>query len=1056
MAEQQILGTKKPKYQKPRKISFKVIQPPVKLGGGKIEPNKPKTPVVKKAKGIKPPVRLGGGNIKPKKVIQPPVRLGGGKIEPNKPKTPVIKQTLEEQERQLEKQSTKLNPQYKTLEEQERQLEKRSTQLKPQYKTKVDSSLEVQNTSFTSTSKPISNMQVKAMGLPKLPKLPELKTDDIFNKVSKYANKNTWEKIKSVPLSSSKMPTTVPLPKWLAPISQGKETFTPTIGTLYSLTGIPYVKEELNKIDTTGKFGAKGTGGLSTSLSPYARSIAGLNPVNLMAETFGLKGTTPVMSRAERDSKPFGDMFFVPADRQKKVQELWKEVGSNLAKGGKPNIGTPTSERAFALAGTMWRPIDLVLTATMAKGATNLVKNITKPITNPALSGALKTKDVLVTTLDKRTANKLTEKAIQGSFLRQVSDNMLDSQNSKGIYFSLTDAERKLLSDPAKQQVLRERLYAIGTELAKQKDAKFYGGQTVPDKNLVRNIKNNLTDFLTLVEPQDRFKLEMGINKLSTKQLNEIKKIQDYKATGDIAKYENEFKKLVETEKRRQEYVSKKIEEGKKSYDSKEAERKALANRIEKDPRYSKDLQESQLAFEKEQLDIMRKQKAFKDQLKKAEEAERKAKKEAFETKVKEGKTKNFYKKEAQAKKKAEIKQKLLDKNPDYWKLPFDERTTNELITPKPKDIKPLPKKSKGDLGTEQKTPRTLKQKEKPTQEEKFTKPLSPKEIKDLTKKPNAKNFNNILGIPGIKLYGNQKEGIAFSDRQAEEPAYTAKIEEEKIVITKIPNSLITQQRASDPWKEISDGKSYGIKFGKKDKGEEERASDPFEDVGGGYGYIYDDKTGTLKVKKTQRASDPFEDVGGGFGMPMPTKPIPKTPKTKPETEEEKKDKDDNDDKSKPKPKTKKAPEKIEEGKKETPKPDDKPEPKLEEEKTKVQPRGKLDTRKYETKKTNSKKLIDLDSVKITKKTKNPKNYPNIVTWQQGNQYPVANLLTNKIKYTTVRPRNLPKGNTVKDTFKILKSSPKKPKKRGLDIGKFFATISQGGVSFQLKRKRKV
>ena len=963
MAEQQILETKKPKYQKPRKISFKVIQPPVKLGGGKIE----KTPS----------------------------------------KTPVIKQTLEEQERQLEK---------------------RSTQLKPQYKTKVDSSLEVQNTSFTSTSKPISNMQVKAMGLPKLPKLPELKTDDIFNEVSKYANKNTWEKIKSVPLSSSKMPTTVPLPKWLAPISQGKETFTPTIGTLYSLTGIPYVKEELNKIDTTGKFGAKGTGGLSTSLSPYARSVAGLNPVNLMAETFGLKGTTPVMSRAERDSKPFGDMFFVPADRQKKVQELWKEVGSNLAKGGKPNVGTPTSERAFALAGTMWRPIDLVLTATMAKGAANLVKNITKPITNPALSGALKTKDVLVTTLDKRTANKLTEKAIQGSFLRQVSDNIIGSQNSKGIYFSLTDAERKLLSDPAKQQVLRERLYAVGTELAKQKDAKFYGGQTVPDKNLVRNIKNNLTDFLTLVEPQDRFKLEMGINKLSTKQLNEIKKIQDYKATGDIAKYENEFKKLVETEKRRKEYISKKIEEGKKSYDSKEAERKALANRIEKDPRYSKDLQESQLAFKKEQLDIRRKQKAFEDKLKKAEEAERKAKKEAFETKVKEGKTKNFYKKEAQAKKKAEIKQKLLDENPDYWTLPFDERTTNELITPKPKDIKPLPKKSKSDLGTEQKTPGTLQQKEKPTQEEKFTKPLSPKEIEELTKKPNAKNFNNILGIPGIKLYGNQKEGIAISDRQAEEPTYTATIEKQEIVIRKIPDSLKTQQRMSDPWKEISDGKSYGIKFGKKAKGEEERASDP------------------------------FEDVGGGYGMPMPTKPIPKPkpPKTKPETEEEKKDKDDNDDKPKPKPKTKKAPEKIEEGKKETPKPDDKPEPKLEEEKTKVQPRGKLDTRKYETKKTKSKKLIDLDSVKITKKTKNPKNYPNIVTWQQGNQYPVANLLTNKIKYTTVRPRNLPKGNTVKDTFKILKSSPKKPKKRGLDIGKFFATISQGGVSFQLKQKRKV
>ena len=45
MAEQQILGTKKPKYQKPRKISFKVIKSPVSLGGGMIEPKKPKTPV---------------------------------------------------------------------------------------------------------------------------------------------------------------------------------------------------------------------------------------------------------------------------------------------------------------------------------------------------------------------------------------------------------------------------------------------------------------------------------------------------------------------------------------------------------------------------------------------------------------------------------------------------------------------------------------------------------------------------------------------------------------------------------------------------------------------------------------------------------------------------------------------------------------------------------------------------------------------------------------------------------------------------------------------------
>ena len=86
--------------------------------------------------------------------------------------------------------------------------------------------------------------------------------------------------------------TTVPLPKWLDPITQGKETFTPTIGTLYSLTGIPYLKEELKKIEAPKeKSVLEKSKSTVKALEPYGQSVVGLNTVNLMAETFGLKGT---------------------------------------------------------------------------------------------------------------------------------------------------------------------------------------------------------------------------------------------------------------------------------------------------------------------------------------------------------------------------------------------------------------------------------------------------------------------------------------------------------------------------------------------------------------------------------------------------------------------------------------------------------------------------------------------------------------------------------------------------------------------------------------------
>ena len=63
MAEQQILGTKKPKYQKPRKISFTALKPP-RLLKGKIDPKELKATVIKKVEYITTPTIKGKADIK--------------------------------------------------------------------------------------------------------------------------------------------------------------------------------------------------------------------------------------------------------------------------------------------------------------------------------------------------------------------------------------------------------------------------------------------------------------------------------------------------------------------------------------------------------------------------------------------------------------------------------------------------------------------------------------------------------------------------------------------------------------------------------------------------------------------------------------------------------------------------------------------------------------------------------------------------------------------------------------------------------------------------------
>ena len=132
--------------------------------------------------------------------------------------------------------------------------------------------------------------------------------------------------------------------------------------------------------------------------------------------------------------------------------------------------------------------------------------------------------------------------------------------------------------------------------------------------------------------------------------------------------------------------------------------------------------------------------------------------------------------------------------------------------------------------------------------------------------------------------------------------------------------------------------------------------------------------------------------------------------------------------------------------------------PKEEPEKAKIEekidedgkPKGKVVKEKGKSKtKIKLPKRKKIKDIKLDK----PNQYGYLFTWQQGNQYPVANLLTNKVRYTRVRPRNLPMGNTVAETFTVLKSSKQKPQVRRLDIGKFFANISRGGVQFELKKK---
>ena len=133
-------------------------------------------------------------------------------------------------------------------------------------------------------------------------------------------------------------------------------------------------------------------------------------------------------------------------------------------------------------------------------------------------------------------------------------------------------------------------------------------------------------------------------------------------------------------------------------------------------------------------------------------------------------------------------------------------------------------------------------------------------------------------------------------------------------------------------------------------------------------------------------------------------------------------------------------------------------EPKEEPEKAKVDEAKKTDEPKTKVKGEEAKKSKIKGRLPRRKKLKNikldkPNQYGYLFTWQQGNQYPVANLLTNKVRYTRVRPRNLPLGNTVSETFTVLKSSKQKPQVKRLDIGKFFANISRGGVQFELKKK---
>tara|TARA_B100000945_G_C20425122_1_gene620087 strand:+ start:48 stop:2969 length:2922 start_codon:yes stop_codon:yes gene_type:complete len=962
----------------------------------------------------------------------------------------------EEQERKLERRQSRLKPKEKSLAEQERELEAKQTRLAPRYKTKVDASLEMPTT-FYSAPKSIPSQLVQVPSKPQAP--PKPVSQSFYSKAMSYIKTDLPKQPVFAGLPVDSIPINKGLQTWLAPIGVGQTgKITPRVSHLVELTGIPYISREVQKVPWSDlddiATNPKKTKEAVKLLGEYGLGIAGSLPpllaLNQALEQQGIKSIVPIKSEQEIATLPFGDMIFVPAERKAELERFRKQGGYN------PNTFWANVQTAF-------RPIDLILTGTIAKGLVKI---------------PVKTTQKTTTWVGNKNQAKKIEK-LETDIVRKITQSSLNKSMGNNVKTPLLEAEWKALGDKTFEKKVRLRLQAIadglddiGAQSIPVKVGKDKGYRATGQEQLtgLEIVKENLRDYSKNILPEDLLRIKAGEFSIKTQKALEtkLKKYFDaenqkagdlvLKEANDILKVESrlpEARKLNKPQKDLLEsIVPDQIEEIVKKSDKdfgKKANELKMQLRNEKNAieKKGKELKEK----DKELNEL--KEKGSKQYIARLQEKQ-KIQKELDQNKSNEKKLLEDIK--ANDKELNELKQKAKDQK--------DKGSPSTSSTSKPKP----PQKDKGDLGTETKTPSSLKLKEKPVDTAKDTikNPIDNSSIKDaidssvffkrtdnvfapkdlVSITPDASLFKQVL-ISGttlkskdIQLWGNGIGDLAISQPDANKPSFKLDLEKEGTSLKISP--LVNIERASSPWVEIAKPKDYIVNIpielkpvkdndsvtgkpkiddgllvtGKPSKRKDTSVKIP-DEVAVFKGKIVGDEI-KLEVDKPSRSK---------FNIPTKTPDITRTT-AKARVEEKIEDPEKGKAKN-PKEEPEKA--KTDEGKK-----IDDPKPKIKgEEGKKTGVKGRLPKRK---------KIKDI-------KLKKPNQYGYLFTWQQGNQYPVANLLTNKVRYTRVRPRNLPMGNTVAETFTVLKSSKQKPQVKRLDIGKFFANISRGGVQFELKKK---
>ena len=979
--------------------------------------------------------------------------------------------SLEEQERELERRQSRLTPKKKSLAEQERELEAKQTRLTPRYKTRVDASLEVPTTVYSAPRS--TTLKSVAPVKPQTPSKPT--SQNLLIKALSYLGRTPDSKVGRTPLPANRFggAMSVPGPTKLKPFLG--DSIDPTIGTLMEVTGIPYLARELSKIpnvkdlkdaswvDITLDYG-RGAVAVSPPLLGFtiASDIKGQSKINL----------SPTKTDAERKSLPFGDILF----RSKETMEYLEN---------KPITDT-SAQTVVSRIGAGFRPIDALLTGMIAGSIIKGVGKVSaKTVARPLVLKAQEKKGVKEAEAYLKKYQDLKEEIAKDKLTIAIANKNPDTPNVSGIKMkdehfeflaikenrdAVDDLVKQRLKetdlDPRFQDSLRLGLseedwlksfaptdysrLKFGKENLDPKDVAFYNKK---EKELAKNIEDTKKYEVTKQEVYDYEKTPDFIKRQEKKRLAEEKSLAKEKA--DAVKEAESFDKAEIFDKDRlkaketQDYIKaqKKLNELIETQNKAKAKREASRKKDETDTAKQNRIKKLEEADAKERADA---------------ENLAKKKKDDYET--------YLLKQLAEAQK---------NKNPvalAYWKKRLDEEKaiekTDDFLTKVEKNIEddgkfggenkigtrpdkdPLPKRDTGDKGTEVKFDESKSS--APTKE----KPPATGESKDVsfyTKKIDDKTYNELLADPtalkvkdivkqaftsASEYYGTttSKEDfkawqspdgkLGISYESGDSPSFEVILATgNELTLVPLPKVTTDPKNPYNPWVEIAKPKETEVVVPKTttDKKTKKAKSPQRKDtsikipdeVAVSSGKVVGDKI-VVEIPKRSRMSA------------LITTDTPDVTRSRVKIREEEKIEDPERAKAKS-PKEEPEKMKVEEGKPT----DDKKKGKVIKDEGKSKPKVRLPNRK---------KIKDI-------KLEKPNQYGYLFTWQQGNQYPVANLLTNKVKYTRVRPRNLPMGNTVAETFTVLKSSNVKPQVRRLDIGKFFANISRGGVQFELKRK---